>query len=500
MSTENYIVTPTLADQHWRLSIQRKDMEAFKQDYLEAIEKGHMWRLDVLQEICPQPEFHRELMERAVEKGYMQMFLHLQQKNTEWPMHFAIGALADIAARKGHIDFLKMFVAEHGYDTHEYNENVLRCAADAGHLHIVCWLVEERAADIAQFDNQAIKNAAENGHFDIVRYLVDKGANLDACGKDAMMMAIRRGQTETVEYLLDQQVQFDVGDALYAASGEGHTDLTKLLLSKFEVKPEQLNDALGQAIYHSRYAVSDILLQAGADINGSDGYILYYAISRKDTESVKYLLARGARTDLVLHGGTALMTAAADGQEETTRLLLDHGADPHQMQMAALRVSLQRGQKNIARILFAFDKEQLAQKRQRKIDEFEKTFGDSYTLDDLRQKKGASGETGLTIAAQTGKFDALVKKSTEGLLQPDDLYHPLNGAGCVIQHLHQNRCVGQFFDPSFWVDRMEPLKRALEQMPANLRAKVPLGAIAREQNLNTLYKKTKNIKLKPFGP
>jgi ankyrin repeat protein len=500
MSTENYIVTPSLADQHWRLSIQRKNMEAFQQDYLEAIDAGHMWRLDVLQEICPQPQFHRELMERAVEKGHMQMFLRLQQKNTEWPLHFAIGALADIAARKGHIDFLKMFVADHQYDTHEYHENVLRCAADAGHLHIVRWLVEDCAADIAQFDNQAIKNAAENGHFDIVRYLVDAGAKLDECGKEALMVAVRRGQMETVEYLLGKDITFDVGDALYAAAGQGHADILRLFLSKFETDEKQLNDALGQAVYHSLYAAADVLLGAGADINASDGYILNYAISRKDPESVKYLLMRGARTDLVLHGGTVLMTAAADGQEETTRLLLDHGADPKQMQMGALRVSLQRGQKNIARILFAFDKEQLAQKRLRKMDEFQQTFGGTYTLDDLRQKKGASGETGLTIAAQTGKFDALVRQAASGLLQPDDLYHPLNGAGCVIQHLQENRCVGQFFDPAFWVDRMESLKQALEQMPAQLRVKVPLGAIAREQNFNTLQKKTKNIKLKPYGP
>jgi ankyrin repeat protein len=78
--------------------------------------------------------------------------------------------------------------------------------------------------------------------------------------------------------------------------------------------------------------VAECLLDAGAEIDSRDGNgrtALLYASSGPFEETVTLLLTRGAEVNAQgsLEGFTALMTAAAEGQVEVVRRLLDHGAD-----------------------------------------------------------------------------------------------------------------------------------------------------------------------------
>jgi ankyrin repeat protein len=86
------------------------------------------------------------------------------------------------------------------------------------------------------------------------------------------------------------------------------------------------------AAFNGHTQVVEFLFEKGAqvdtrDINGRTG--LMYASSGSYGDTVMLLLSRGAEVDVqgTLEGFTALMTAAAEGQVEIVRHLLDHGAD-----------------------------------------------------------------------------------------------------------------------------------------------------------------------------
>ena len=86
------------------------------------------------------------------------------------------------------------------------------------------------------------------------------------------------------------------------------------------------------AAFNGHAPVAEYLLDAGAEIDVKDSNgrtALMYASSGPFEETVKLLLTNGAEVDVqgTLEGFTALMTAAAEGQVEVVRQLLDHGAD-----------------------------------------------------------------------------------------------------------------------------------------------------------------------------
>jgi ankyrin repeat protein len=86
------------------------------------------------------------------------------------------------------------------------------------------------------------------------------------------------------------------------------------------------------ASFNGHAPVAEYLLDVGAEIDSKDSNgrtALMYASSGPFGETVKLLLTRGAEVNVqgTLEGFTSLMTAAAEGQLEVVRHLLDHGAD-----------------------------------------------------------------------------------------------------------------------------------------------------------------------------
>ena len=86
------------------------------------------------------------------------------------------------------------------------------------------------------------------------------------------------------------------------------------------------------AAFNGHAPVVEYLLGAGAEIDARESNgrtALMYASSGPFEETVKLLLASGAEVNVqgTLEGFTALMTAAAEGQVEVVRHLLDHDAD-----------------------------------------------------------------------------------------------------------------------------------------------------------------------------
>ena len=127
--------------------------------------------------------------------------------------------------------------------------------------------------------------------------------------KDAFAFAVSRGDVEAVELFLQGALSPDSQDA----SG---------------------TPVLCLAARNRHFRLVEILVEAGADLNGvsrdRESTALMDAAARGDQEICGLLITAGAEIDRVgKDGQTALMLAVGAKSEEVSRLLLGAGADPY---------------------------------------------------------------------------------------------------------------------------------------------------------------------------
>jgi len=123
---------------------------------------------------------------------------------------------------------------------------------------------------------------------------------------------------------------------LMEASYLGKLELVKQLALKgaeIDAADPEERTSLMWAAFNGHTPVVEYLLDKGAAIEAKDSSgrsALMYASSGPYAETVGLLLSKGAEVNVqgALEGFTALMTAAAEGQLEVVRILLEHGADP----------------------------------------------------------------------------------------------------------------------------------------------------------------------------
>ena len=252
-------------------------------------------------------------------------------------------------------------VTDHNGDT------CLMLAAVFGHIETVRYLVGLKDVDVNHAENNGnavLHWTVLKGHVDVVQVLIDAGADIEARNKDdeqgrsPLLLASVEGHLDIVKMLVEAGAGVRVTDnngdtCLDLASFFGHTEIVRYLVGLPEVdaskKSTDGNTAMILAALVSHAAVVEVLIDAGADIDGKDEKgrsPLLWASKRGAPNIVKILVKAGAGVCVTDNrGDTCLTLAAANGHTETVRTLLCMPEVDVNHRTRAGRTALQRARK-----------------------------------------------------------------------------------------------------------------------------------------------------------
>jgi ankyrin repeat protein len=168
--------------------------------------------------------------------------------------------------------------------------------------------------------------AARQGHLEVARLLVDHGASLELADDNGITplisaivnaSIIRVSRTGTSDHLKIAQLLLDAGADVNAADWYGETPLWAAV----DVRNLELaGDGNDRNVRGDALALIERLLEAGADPN---------ARTREYPHERRFIFPIGSVSWVNLTGQTPFLRAAAAGDVEVMRLLLEHGADPN---------------------------------------------------------------------------------------------------------------------------------------------------------------------------
>ncbi len=188
---------------------------------------------------------------------------------------------------------------------------------------------------------------SKNGDLTNIKSLIEKGIDInsseDKRGNTALIAAVSGKQYATVEYLISQGADVNRTNskgntALHTAIEKGDKVAVKLLLThnaSTEIQTDSGVTPLFMAIIAKNKEIFELLLDNGADINANmmaEGFndkfgltILHNAVGYGDIKLVKYLLSKGADTEVRDSSGYTPLLYVNDNIE-MAKLLIDNGA------------------------------------------------------------------------------------------------------------------------------------------------------------------------------
>ncbi|GMH40553.1 hypothetical protein BSKO_08457 [Bryopsis sp. KO-2023] len=249
----------------------------------------------------------------------------------------------------------------------------LRKAARGGELEKVKELIEE-GADVKSADKRyewtALHHAANGdtrGHFNIAKELITAGAEVNAQnvdGQTPLHLAARRGYGLMVDLLLESKAELDIKDqdgrTALAVASENHPDIARKMMGSAGAvpgggkifgrrNPDPNAEGIGEEKRRQEEAekVEEELREAAAD---------------GDLEGVKEVLELYPEIDINaadLVGQNALYKAVFNGRTETVKFLVAKGADPDHVDtklgQGALHVAAKKGFNRIVQELLLPD-------------------------------------------------------------------------------------------------------------------------------------------------
>ena len=198
--------------------------------------------------------------------------------------------------------------------------------------------------------------AGTSGNGAIVRRLLVAGADADAAGaggETALMLSARAGRLDAVTALVEAGADVNAIEttrgqsALMWAAASAHPDIVEALLAQgADVGARSRTSTRVFNMGGSRSAGSASSGITLEDVPQAGSTPLLFAARSGDVESTRRLLDAGADAhDTTADGNTALVIAAHSGQGSVAVLLLERGADPNAAPLGytALHAAVVRG-------------------------------------------------------------------------------------------------------------------------------------------------------------
>ncbi len=338
-------------------------------------------------------------------------------------------------------------------ETH-FNKMVQR-----GNLQGVKLFVEVGGVNPSVYRDQPFMFACSQGHEDIVDYFLGKGCN--PASREAV--------------------------GLQSAVALGHAGIVKRILAVPQKIPQAfLNKALGVAVPNARLEISDMLIEAGADIQYNNNCIVVSAAGRNKPDALRYAIEKGA--DVRLADDVALMLAARSGLRENVKILLDHGADPVNVYHDCDGVKCPDDVKQVLKTAF----NAAVQHGKKSFDGLQQK-----SLPELRAYQDPkTGYNGLMLAALSGNFGALSKRlaAEKQYLEVEDFVKHHNGrAPSLLTLLEQQGSLRDAFHPDLWRGRPKAMETVWKFLPDKTKKALPFasfeGALTRRSLKSHLPKR-----------
>lgn len=188
-------------------------------------------------------------------------------------------------------------------------------------------------------------------------------SNASAGSYEDLLAAVKLSDIPAVEALFARGMDVNTTDPdgntlLIIAARAKHTELAKRLLQRqaaLEARNRYGETALMLAAANGDQELVGAMVAQGAKVNLNGWNPLIYAAWQGRTETVKFLLDKGADIDAVSPSGiSALMMAAREGHYDTVKLLLWEVANPNiknDSGATALSWALKAGNTDIAELL-----------------------------------------------------------------------------------------------------------------------------------------------------
>ena len=238
--------------------------------------------------------------------------------------------------------------------SNQYKYTPLIIASYYGNLDMVKYLIskgvtlEVRTTD-AGSSKSALNFSVENNQYDVVEYLIQKGADIKpfllfAGSVDVLSEAAENGNIKIIKLILNNGYLINTNNkwgAIEQALRNKHMDVAKFL---FDIGTDIVkeNDSIPDFYYLTNLEVIKFLVEHGYKVDGKydDGGLLRYASEAGNTETVEYLIKKGANVNAVniaqdgekvgLKYESALMMATRRGNFDIVKLLVENGADLEQ--------------------------------------------------------------------------------------------------------------------------------------------------------------------------
>lgn len=200
------------------------------------------------------------------------------------------------AVERGYEILVRDFVERNINFVHVEDDWALSSSCRHGNLDLVKYLVEQGAIIQTSMGSDPLVGAATNGHLDILSYLIERGADVNGWPYCALNQAVKYGQLEIVEYLVNH----------------GTTAVTNnfAMTSNFDCKLFDIAKSL---------QIIKCLVNHGANIRFNDDYVFRYSAEMGYLEIVRYAVEQGA--DIHIFSDIAFKMASRHGHLEIIKYL-----------------------------------------------------------------------------------------------------------------------------------------------------------------------------------